>query len=57
MNIKVRAQVKLVWRHNHSQVGNPVLAIPVALDQDFVLQPLDRTVVRGTVFTQRTKSH
>ena len=51
MNIVVRAPVKLVWHHAHTQVGDPSVATSVALDSDLVLQPSERTVVKSKVVT------
>ena len=51
MNIVVRAPVKLVWHHAHTQVGDPSVATSVALDSDLVLQPSERTVVKAKVVT------
>ena len=38
MKIVVRAPVKPVWHHAHTQVGDASLTTPVALDSDLVLQ-------------------
>ena len=51
MKIVVRAPVKLVWHHAHTQVGDPSIATSVALDSDLVLQPFERTVVKAKVVT------
>ena len=51
MKILVRAQVKLVWHHAHTQVGDPSVATSVALDSELVLQPCERTVVKAKVVT------
>ena len=47
MKIVVRAPVKPVWHHAHTQVGDDSLATPVALENDIVLQPFERTVVKA----------
>ena len=51
MKIVVRAPVQPVCHHAHSQVANPSLAVPVALDSDLVLQPFKRAVVKAIVVT------
>ena len=51
MKIVVRAPVKPVWQHAHTQVGDPSVATSVALDSDLVLQPFERTVVKAKVVT------
>ena len=51
MKIVVRAPVKPVWHHEHTQVGDTSLATPVALDSDLILQPFERTVVKAKLIT------
>ena len=51
MKILVRAPVKPVWHHAHTQVGDPSVATSVALDSDLVLQPFEGTVVKAKVVT------
>ena len=51
MKILVRAPVKPVWHHAHTQVGDTSLATPIALDGDLVLQPFERTVARAKLIT------
>ena len=51
MKIVMRAPVKPVWHHAHTQVGDTSLATPVALDGDLVLQPFERTVARAKLIT------
>ena len=51
MKIVVRAPVKPVWHHAHTQVCDPSIATSVALDSDLVLQPFERTVVKAKVVT------
>ena len=51
MKIVVRAPVKLVSHHAHTQVGDASIATPVALDSDLVLQPFERAVVRVKLIT------
>ena len=51
MKIVVRALVQPVWHHAHTQVGDPILAVPVVLDHDLVLQPFNRAVVKAKVVT------
>ena len=40
-----------MWHFAHTQVGDPSLAVPVALDSDLVLQPFERAVVKAKVVT------
>ena len=47
----VRAPVKPVWLHAHTQVGDVSVATPVASDSDLVLQPFERTVVKAKLIT------
>ena len=47
MKIVVRAPVKPVWHHAHTQVVDASVATPVALDSDLVLQPFEGTVVKA----------
>ena len=50
MKIVVRAPVQLVWYHAYTKVGDPTLvAVPVALDHDLVLQLFERAVVKANV--------
>ena len=51
MKLVVRAPVKPVWHHAHTQVGDDSVATPVALDSDLVLQPFERTVVKAKLVT------
>ena len=51
MKIVVRAPVKPVWHHAHTQVGDDSVATPIALDSDLVLQPFERTVVKAKLIT------
>ena len=51
MKIVVRAPVKPVWHHAHTQVGDASVATYVALDSDLVLQPFERTVVKAKMVT------
>ena len=51
MKIVVRAPVKPVWHHAHTQVGDASLTTPIALDSDLVLQPFERTVARAKLVT------
>ena len=46
-----RAPVQPVWHHAQTQVGDPNLAIAVALGHDLVLQPIERAVVKAKVVT------
>ena len=51
MKIVVRAPVKPVWHHAHTQVDDASLTTPVALDSDLVLQPFERTVAKAKLVT------
>ena len=51
MKIVVRAPVKPVWHHAHTQVGDASLNTTVALDSDLVLQPFERTVAKAKLVT------
>ena len=51
MKIVVRAPVQPVWHHVHTHVGDSILAVPVALDCDLVVQPFKRTAVKAKVVT------
>ena len=51
MKIVVRAPVKPVWHHAHTQVGDASLTTPIALDSDLVLQPFERTVAKAKLVT------
>ena len=51
MKIMVRAPVRPMWHHAHTQVGDSSLAVPVASDSDPVLQPFERAVVKAKVVT------
>ena len=52
MKIVVRAPVKPVWHHAHTQVGDASLTTPVTLDCDLVLQPFERTVAKAKLVTE-----
>ena len=49
MKIVVCAPVQPVWHHAHTYVGDPTLAVSVALDHDLVLQPFEIAVVKTKV--------
>ena len=51
IKIVVRAPVKPVWHHVHTQVGDVSVAFPIALDSDLVLQPFERTVLKAKLVT------
>ena len=56
MKIVVRAPVKPVWHHAHTQVGDASLTTLVALDSDLVLQPFERTVAKAKLVTDALES-
>ena len=56
MKIVVRAPVKPVWHHAHTQVGDASLNTPIALDSDLVLQPFERTVSKAKLVTDALES-
>ena len=43
--------IQPVWHHAHTQLGDPILAVPGVLDQNLVLQPFERTLVMAKVVT------
>ena len=47
----MRAPVKPVWHHAHTQVGDASLTTPIALDSDLVLQPFERRVGKAKLVT------
>ena len=51
MKIVVRAPAKTVWHHAHAQTSDGTLSSTVVLDQDLVLQPFERAVLRAKVVT------
>ena len=51
MKIVVRASAKPVWHHAHAQTSDETLSSTVVLDQDVVLQPFQRAVLRAKVVT------
>ena len=51
MKMVVRVPVQPMWHHAHTQVGDSSLAVPVALDNDLVLQPFECAVVKAKVIT------
>ena len=51
MKIVVRAPLKPVWHHAHTQIGDASLTTPIPLDSDLVLQPFERTVAKAKLVT------
>ena len=51
MKIAVRAPVQPVGHHAQTQVGDPTLAVSVAIDHNLVLQPIEGVVVKAKVVT------
>ena len=51
MKMVVRVPVQPMWHHAHTQVGDSSLVVPVALDNDLVLQPFEYAVVKAKVIT------
>ena len=51
MKIVVRAPAKPVWHHAHAQTSDEALSSTVVLDQNVVLQPFERAVLRAKVVT------
>ena len=51
MKIVVRAPAKPVWHHAHAQTSDEALSSTVVLDQDVVLQPFERAVLRAKLVT------
>ena len=55
MKIVSRAPVKPVWHQAHTQVGDASVTTHVALDNDLVLRPFERTVVKAKLITKELK--
>ena len=51
MKIVVRVPAKTVWHHAHAQTSDEILSSTVVLDQDVVLQPFERAILRANVVT------
>ena len=49
MKIVSPASVQPLWHYAHTQVGDPSLAVPVAIDGDLALELFERTVVKSIV--------
>ena len=47
LKVVVRAPSRPVWYHAHAQISNESLSASVALAQDTVLQPFERTMLRA----------
>ena len=56
MKIVVRAPAKPVWHHAHAQTSDETLSSTVILDQDVVLQPFERAVLRAKVVTSNLEA-
>ena len=56
MKIVVRDPAKPVWHHTHAQTSKGTLSSTVVLDQDVVLQPFERAVLRAKVVTSDLES-
>ena len=56
MKIVVRAPAKPVWHHAHAQTSDETLSSTVVLDQDVVLQPFERAVLRAKVVTSNLEA-
>ena len=54
MKIVVRAPAKPVWHHAHAQTRDEALSSTVVLDQDVVLQPFERAVLRAKLLSLQT---
>ena len=51
MKIVLRAPAKPVWHHAHAQMSDEALSSTIVSDQDAVLQPYERAVLRAKVVT------
>ena len=56
MKIVVRAPAKPVWHHAHAQTSDETLSSTVVLDQDVVLQPFERAVLRAKLVTSNLEA-
>ena len=56
MKIVVRAPAKPVWYHAHAQTSDEALSSKVVLDQDVVLQPFERAVLRAKLVTSNLEA-
>ena len=56
MKIVVRAPAKHVWHHAHAQTSDEALSSKVVLDQDVVLQPFERAVLRAKLVTSNLEA-
>ena len=56
MKIVVRAPAKPVWHHAHAQTSDEALSSTVVLDQDVVLQPFERAVLRAKLVTSNLEA-
>ena len=56
MKIVVRAPAKPVRHHAHAQTSDETLSSTVVLDQDVVLQPFERAVLRAKVVTSNLEA-
>ena len=57
MKVVVRAPSRPVWYHEHAQVSSESLSASVALAQDTVLQPLERTILRAKLLVDNLESY
>ena len=56
MKIVVRAPAKPVWHHAHAQTSDETLSSTLVLDQDVVLQPFERAVLRAKLVTSNLEA-
>ena len=56
MKIVVRAPAKPMWHHAHAQTSDEALSSTVVLDQDVVLQPFERAVLRAKLVTSNLEA-
>ena len=56
MKIVVRSPAKPVWHHAHAQTSDEALSGTVVLDQDVVLQPFERAVLRAKLVTSNLEA-
>ena len=56
MKIVMRAPAKPVWHHAHAQTSDEALSGTVVLDQDVLLQPFERAVLRAELVTSNLEA-
>ena len=57
MKVVVRTPFRPVWYHAHAHVSNESLSASVALAQDTVLQPFERTILRAKLLVHNLEPY